>query len=80
MIHRREIAPDAFTRRDGGCFLDHERRRWFVQSFAERLEEMFTPEGWEEEVSYRKAIGIQANRLRTHILGNAPYRAVRVHS
>jgi CRISP-associated protein Cas1 len=79
MIHRREIAPDAFTRRDGGCFLDPERRRWFVESFAERLEETFTPEGWEEAVSYRAAIGIQAKRLRAHLLGKAPYKAVRVH-
>jgi CRISPR-associated endonuclease Cas1 len=80
MIHRREIGPDAFTRRDGGCFLDYERRRWFVAAFAERLEETFTPEGWEEAVSYRAAIGIQAKRLRAHLLGKAPYRAVRVHS
>jgi CRISPR-associated protein Cas1 len=79
MIHRREIAPDAFTRRDGGCWLEPERRRWFVRSFAERLEESFTPEGWEEAVSYREAIGVQANRLRAHLLGKAPYKAVRVH-
>jgi group II intron reverse transcriptase/maturase/CRISPR-associated endonuclease Cas1 len=79
MIHRREIAPDAFTRKNGGCWLEPERRRWFVQSFAERLEESFTPEGWEEAVSYRAAIGIQANRLRTHLLGKTPYKAVRVH-
>jgi CRISPR-associated protein Cas1 len=79
MIHRKEIAPDGFTKRDGGCWLEPERRRWFVQSFAERLEESFTPEGWEEEISYRAAIGVQANRLRTHLLGKAPYKAVRVH-
>jgi CRISPR-associated protein Cas1 len=79
MIHRREIAPDAFTLRDGGCWLQPDRRRWFVNAFAARLEESFTPEGWEEALSYRAAIGVQANRLRTHLLGKAPYTAVRVH-
>jgi len=80
MVRRNEIRPAEFDRRDEGCWLTNTARRRFIETFEQRLETTFRPEGVENPVTYREAIGAQAARIRELVLGRARYEAVRAHS
>jgi CRISPR-associated protein Cas1 len=78
LIRRREIKPEHFVREDGHCWLEPPARKRFIEAFGERMETSFTPPGG-QAMTYREAVGVQAARLRGHILGNGRYEALRTH-
>lgn len=80
MVRRREIRPDEFDRRADGCWLAAGARRRFLESFEQRLETGFRPDGQENALTYRESIGAQAVRLREYILGRGRYEAIRAHA
>jgi len=51
-----------------------------LKAFEERMVTTFTPHGTERTMTYREAVGVQAVRLRDHLLGRGRYEAIRAHA
>jgi CRISPR-associated protein Cas1 len=72
LINNSEVRPSHFTSRAGGCQLDRDGRRAVIAAYERRMNHTIKHPVFGYQVTYRRALDVQARILAAHLTGEIP--------